>query len=142
MNSDDIRDNAVARRVRWKQLMQEFRGKIDVELAKRFEADHYDPTLLRVNPGSHSLCAHADLDPQPGWPQGVPFSPGGTFDAKVVDSRMAKQMSFAARWGSACGIAFDARKFLAAHAQFDWMEGVLKDRPTQPWTEFRAGAKK
>ncbi len=142
MNSDDIRDNAVARRVRWKQLMQEFSGKIDVELAKRFEADHYDATLLKVNPGSHSLCAHADLDPQPGWSQGVPFSPGGTFDAKVVDSRMAKQMAFAARWGSACGIAFDARKFLAAHAQFDWMEGILKDRPTQPWTEFRAGSKK
>ena len=35
---------------------------------------------------------------------------------------MAKEMSFAARWGSACGTAFDAEKFLAAHPQFDWMQ--------------------
>jgi hypothetical protein len=142
MNSDDIRGNAVARRVRWKQLMRQFGGKIDVELAKRFEADHYDETLLKVNPGSHSLCAHGDLDPQPGWPGSAPFNPSGTFDAKVVDSRMAKQMSFAARWGSACGTAFDAPKFLAAHSQFDWLDGLLKSRPAQPWTDFQAGGKK
>jgi len=141
-NSDDIRDNSVARRVRWKQLMRQFSGKIDVELAKRFEADHYDETLLKDNPGSHSLCAHGDLDPQPGWSGSVPFNPFGTFDAKVVDSRMAKQMSFAARWGSACGTAFDAPKFLAAHPQFDWLEGLLKSRPAWPWTQFQAGGKK
>lgn len=142
MRSDDIRDNAVARRVRWKRLMREFNGKIDVELAKRFEADHYDESLLKDHPGSQALCAHADLDPQPASSGAVPFSPAGTFDAKVVDSRMAKRMSFAARWGSACGMPFDAGKFLAAHPQFDWMEGILKDRPAQPWTEFQAGGKK
>jgi hypothetical protein len=125
-----------------KRLMQQFSGKIDVESAKRFEADHYDETLLKDSPGSHSLCAHGDLDPQPAWPGSVPFNPSGTFDAKVVDSRMAKQMSFAARWGSACGTAFDAHAFLAAHPQFDWMEGILKDRPIQPWTEFQAGGKR
>jgi len=82
------------------------------------------------------------LDPQPGWSGSVPFNPFGTFDAKVVDSRMAKQMSFAARWGSACGTAFDAPKFLAAHPQFDWLEGLLKSRPAWPWTQFQAGGKK
>jgi len=47
-------------------------------------------------------------------------------------------MSLYARWGSACGKAFDATKFLATHPQFDWMGGILKSRPSQPWTEFLA----
>lgn len=139
MNSEDIRNNAVSRRVRWKQLIEQYGGKIDVELAKRFEADHYDVLLQKDHPGSHTLCSHGDLDPEPGWPGGMPFEPAGTFDAKVVDSRMAKDMSFAARWGSACGIPFNASEFLAAHPQYSWMRGLLKDRPTETWTMFTAG---
>jgi hypothetical protein len=138
MNSEDIRNNPVSRRVRWNQLMTQSAGKIDLEMAKRFEADHYDTWLQKENPGSHSLCSHGDLDPEPGGSDSVPFNPAGTFDAKVVDSRMAKGMSFAGRWGSACGIPFDAAKFLVAHPQFSWMKGLLKDRPSQAWTVFTA----
>jgi hypothetical protein len=54
---------------------------------------------------------------------------------------MAKKMSFAARWGSACGAAFDAGQFLREHPQFDWMSGILKSRPSEPWTVFTAGEK-
>jgi len=25
------------------------------------------------------------------------------------------------------------------HPQFEWMTGLLRDRPTQPWTVFKAG---
>jgi hypothetical protein len=57
----------------------------------------------------------------------------------VIDTKHAKNMSFAARWGAACGKAFDARAFLAKHPQFDWMKDTLKSRPSQPWVEFRAG---
>jgi hypothetical protein len=139
-HSDDIRESNVARRVRWKQLMKQHAGKIDVELAKSFIADHFDPYLLKTNPGSRTLCAHAELDPQQvgGSARLEPFLPAGTFDGKVVDSAMAKRMAFTARWGSACGMPFNAAQFLEAHPQFDWMAGLLKDRPTQPWTEFRA----
>jgi hypothetical protein len=52
---------------------------------------------------------------------------------------MAKAMSFSARWCSACGRAFDAQQYLDAHPQFDWMANILKSRPTQPWTDFKAG---
>jgi hypothetical protein len=52
---------------------------------------------------------------------------------------MARQMSFAARWGSACGTAFDARKFLAAHPQYEWMKDILTSRPSEPWTTFAVG---
>ena len=129
----DIRNSSVARRVRWKQLMRENAGKIDVEKAKAFEADHYDTYLGRDNPGSRTLCGHFELNPGADNPN-TPYSPDGTFDAKVVDTAMAKTMSFAARWGSACGMAFDAKKFLADHPQFDWMRDILPSRPSEPWT--------
>ena len=136
----DIRASSVARRVRWKQLMREHRGKIDLAKAKAFEADHYDSYLQRVVPDGRTLCGHFELDREPAgaWP-GVPFGCAGTLDAKVVDSRMASQMAFAARWGSACGRAFKADRFLKEHPQFEWMTGVLSDRPSQPWADFRAG---
>jgi hypothetical protein len=137
----NIKTSSVARRVRWKQLMQENAGKINLEMAKGFEADHYD-TYLNVNtPSVRTLCSHPDLDPDI-YGGDIPFSPWGTLDGKVVDSKMAKEMSFVARWGSACGIPFDAKAFLEKHQQFDWMNGLLKDRPTQPWTLFKAGEDK
>ena len=102
-----------------------------MELAKSFLADHYDPWLQKEYPGSRTLCAHWELDSQlQGFPGFIPFDPAGTYDGKVVDTTMAKRMSFLARWGAACGTPFNAAKFLEAHPQFDWMVGLLKDRPT------------
>ena len=137
-NDEDIRFSSVARRVRWKQLMREHAGKIDLELAKRFEADHFDAFRGKEWPGGKSLCGHFERDPQ-AIGRGVPFGCMGTVDGKVVDAAMAKEMSFAARWGAACGMPFVAGEFLAAHPQFDWMNGLLKDRPREPWAVFRAG---
>jgi hypothetical protein len=137
----DIRLSSVARRVRWKQLMKENAGKIDLALGEKMEGDCYDACLRKENPGSRTLAGHFELEPELIAPTDgdVPFDPSGSFDAKVVDSRMAKAMSFAARWGSADGSAFDAPAFLAAHPQFDWQEGYLKSRPSEPWVEFKAG---
>jgi hypothetical protein len=139
-NDNDIRLSSVARRVRWRKLMTQHAGKIDARLARQFEADHYDSYLEKTHPGGRTLCGHYELDRYfwGSWPGG-PYYPAGTFDGKVVDSQMAKQMSFAARWGAACGRPFAAQKFLAAHPQFDWMRGTLQDRPSQPWIVFRAG---
>ena len=120
--------------------MKENAGKIDLELAEKMEGDVYDTCLNKENPGSRTLAGHFELDPQFTAESGdVPFAPFGSFDSKVVDSRMAKNMSFAARWGSADGTAFDAPAFLEAHPQFDWLEGYLKSRPAEPWVEFKAG---
>ena len=136
----DIRRSSVARRVRWKQLMRENAGKIDVERAKGMEADCYDTCFGRLNPSGRTLAGHFEMD-TPMYGNDIPFSPSGTFDAKVVDTAMARRMAFAARWGSADGTAFDAEAFLKAHPQFDWQEGVLKSRPAEPWVEFQAGEK-
>jgi hypothetical protein len=56
----------------------------------------------------------------------------------VVDSRLAKEMAFMARWGSGCGTPFDAVEFLRRHPQFDWMTGILRSRGSNPWTEVRS----
>lgn len=137
LKETDIRNSDVARRVRWHQLMKEYKGKITVEAAKGFEADHQDTFLKQERLGSRSLCAHWESETTD--PSSAPFDPYGTVDAKVVDSRMAKRMAFVARWGSGCGTAFDAARFLEEHPQFDWMKDILTNRGSYPWTEFRAG---
>ena len=136
----DIRISDVARRVRWKQLMSQYAGRIDLAAGKLFEADHFDAYLGEEHPGERSICGHWDLESKPiqQWPT-EPNGPWGTVDAKVVDTKMAKQMSFAARWGSACGMAFDAPKYLAEHPQYEWMKDILQSRPSEPWTTFAAG---
>ncbi len=134
----DIRKSAAARRVRWKQLLLQNKGRISTKLAEAFLADDYDVYLRKRNPGGRALCGHFELDPEPfGGPE--PFEPTGTFDGKVVDTKLAKDMSFLGRWGSADGRAFYAEKFLVDHPQYDWQRGLLKDRPSQPWTSFHAG---
>jgi hypothetical protein len=139
-NETDIKQSSVARRVRWKQLMKEYAGKINIENAEKFESDHYDTYLNKTIQDVRDLCAHGDLDAQFNG-EGNPYSPGGTVDGKVVDSKMAKKMSFVARWGAACGTAFDAKKFLNEHPQYDWMSSILKDRPSEPWTVFSTNEK-
>ena len=137
-SEQDIRISSVARRVRWKQLMKENAGKIDLGLAEKLEADHFDTYLNTINPGLRTLCSHPELDPDP-YGADIPYAPWGTLDGKVVDSKLAKQMSFVARWGSACGTPFSARAYLEKHQQFDWMTGLVKDRPAQPWATFKSG---
>jgi hypothetical protein len=136
-NETDIRISDVARRVRWKQLMKQYKGKITLELAKAFEGEHMDTYLGQERLGARSLCAHWEYENTD--PTEPPFEPYGTVDAKVVDSRMAKRMSFAARWGAGCGTAFDPAAFLANHPQFEWMTGILRARGSHPWSVFTAG---
>jgi len=135
----DIRMPAGARRVRLTQLMEEHYGEIDVEAAQEVLADHYDVYLQKEdNPCSRTVEGHYELDRFEYWGARLPYQPAGAVDGKVMDSNMAKDLSFWARWGSSSGMAFDAKKFLAEHTQYSHLEGYLKDRPTQPWTLFKA----
>jgi hypothetical protein len=136
-NDDDIRRPSVARRVRWKQLMKQNAGRIDVALAQSMLADCYDTCTNAVQPSARTIAGHSELDPAQFG--GTPYYPAGAFDCKVVDAAMARRMTFEARWGSADGTAFDADRFLTDHPQFDWMAGILKSRPVEPWAEFHSG---
>lgn len=138
---DDVRDFCVARRVRWKQLMKKYYGKIDVEVAKRMLADHYDVYLEQEKPSFRTICGHWELDN--GMVPGTlgAYLPGGAVDGKVVDSEMAENWKIWAKWGSSCDIGFNAREFLDKHPQYEWLEGYLKDLPAQPWTIFPSDMK-
>ena len=139
-NEVNIKNANIARRVRWKQLMKEHKGMIDLEKAEAFLADHTDTYLNTTVPGSRGLCGHMELDAQMNGLD-EPFYPLGAYDGKVVDSKMAKRMSFRAHWGSPCNIPFIAADYLKAHPQYDWMEGLITDRPAEQWVDFVAGEK-
>ncbi|MGA3213319.1 MAG: C45 family peptidase [Terriglobales bacterium] len=142
-DSDDLSLSANARRVRWRHLMHDNRGKIDVAMGQRFLADHYDSFEKRGDaPSERSLCGHIDLSPRgfKGWLE--PYYPGGTAQNKVMDSDMAGNMMFTAFLGHACGRDFKAQPFLAEHGEYGWQAPVLRDLDAGGWTTFRTGDKK
>jgi hypothetical protein len=126
--------------VRLGELMDKHKGKINIEIAKQIISDHYDVYLLKdENPCSRTVCSHYDLDAREYMSQAdrpKPFSPHGAVDGSVVDSTLAKQMSFVMRYGNSCGIAFDKNTFCDQHMQWNIFRPYLKDRPTQPWSTF------
>lgn len=124
-------DSANARHVRWLQLMAEYKGKIDVAAAEKFEADHYDTYLKKWAPSERTLCGHHDLSPT-----GTAYNDSGAVENKAIDSTLASQMSFMAAAGHACGIDFKAADWLAAHPQYKWEAPLLHDMDAFPWTKF------
>jgi hypothetical protein len=136
----DIRRHQGARHVRLEELMDKYKGKINIEIAKEIIADHYDVYLLKDNnPCSRTVCSHYDLDAreymsQEGRPK--PFSAHGAVDGFVMDSELTKRMAFIGRFGNSCGIPFDKNEYCDKHIQWNILRPYLHNRPTQPWSEF------
>jgi hypothetical protein len=136
----DVRRHQGARLVRLGDLMDEHKGKIDIDIAKKIIADHYDVYLEKDNNlCSRTVCAHYELDAReymsdPGRPK--PYAPRGAVDGIVCDTHLAKKMSFDARWGSSCGTPFKVADFLKKHRQYAKFGPYLRDRPSEPWTIF------
>ena len=139
---DDVRDFCVSRRVRWNQMMKKNFGKVDVEIAKKMLADHYDVYLGKEEPSFRTICGHWELDN--GMVPGTmgAFLPGGAVDGKVVDSKMVKNWQLWAKWGSSCDIGFNAKEFLEKHPQYEWQKDYLVDMEAEPWTVFPVEGKK
>ena len=134
----DVRRHQGARQVRLTELMDENKGKLDVEIAKKIIADHYDVYLLKDNnPCSRTVCSHYDLDAREYMSQSDrprPFAPHGAIDGAVVDSNLAKEMKICMRFGNSCGIPFVAKDYFKKHIQWKVFEPYVFDRLTQPWT--------
>ena len=136
----DVRRHQGARLVRLGDLMDENKGKLNIEVAQKIIADHYDVYLLKEdNPCSRTVCSHYDLDAReymsaPGRPK--PFSPHGAVDGIVCDTNLAKKMGFIGRFGNSCGMPFIKDEFCKKHRQYYKFCPYLKDRLSQPWTEF------
>ena len=136
----DIRRHQGARLVRLGDLMDEHKGKINIDIAKKIISDHYDVYLEKDNhPCSRSVCSHYDLDAREymsDQSRPKPFAPRGAIDGVVCDTAMAEKMTFDARWGSSCGIPFKADEYFKKHRQYAKFAPYIKDRPSEPWTEF------
>jgi len=142
-NAEDLSKSPNARRLRWQQLMQENRGKIDATLGERFLADHYDTFEKKEQPNERTLCGHVDLSPRvvKSWSQ-YAYAPAGAVIGKVADSAMAERMTMAARFGHPCGGDFKAQSFLAQHPEYAWEAPALHDMDAGPWSTFSIGQKK
>jgi hypothetical protein len=129
----------LARKARWEQLIFEHKGKIDLELAKRFETDDFDVIERKNQANERTLCGRVEISPRgvPEW-DWAPFFPGGTVQAKVTDGALTDRMVF---WGQVGhhGSDFVAETFLKEHKEYEWMRGQLKDMKGGPWTRFEVG---
>ncbi len=132
----------LARKTRWEQMVKESAGKIDVETIKQMEADKYDSFEKQEGPNERSLCGCVERSPRgiPEWDWGK-FFPGGTVQAKAVDAQMAAKMQIWAAMGHPCGYDFVAANFLKQHPEYGWMNGILRDMPSHPWTSFASSMK-
>ncbi len=136
----DIRRHQGARLVRLGDLMDEHKGKINIDIAKKIIADHYDVYLNKEdNPCSRTVCSHYDLDAREymsDQSRPKPFAPHGAVDGIVCDTNLAKKMAFEGRFGNSCGIPFIKDEFCKKHRQYYKFCPYLHDRLSQPWTEF------
>jgi hypothetical protein len=142
-NSSDMASSPNARKVRWGQLVEENKGKIDAELAEKFLSDHYDTYEKKEDADERTLCGHVESSPRgiPEWDWN-PYYPGGAVQGKSMDSSMAKSMSFYARRGHPCGADFLAEDFLKKHPEYEWERSVLPNMEAGPWSLFKAGERK
>lgn len=140
----DIRRHQGARMVRLEELMDQHKGKINIEIAKQIIADHYDVYLLKENPCSRTVCSHYEIDAREYMSQSdrpKPFAPHGAVDGIVCDSFHAKNMSFVGRFGNSCGTPFVVENYAKLNRQYSKFIPYLKDRPSQPWTELKSKLK-
>ncbi|RLE94159.1 MAG: hypothetical protein DRN04_04470 [Thermoprotei archaeon] len=112
-----------ARYVRLNQLFEEYYGKIDLELAKKFISDDYDVYLQKKTPTHRtvSMCGE------------VIGTPWGAVDAKVADSSLIKKLQTLAIWGHPNKMAFDAEDFLKKNPKWSWQKDYLVDFPSNEW---------
>ncbi len=133
----DMSISANARHKRWDDLMAENKGRIDVKMAEKFLADHYDTFAGKRAPSERTLCGHVDLSPRGSKPWQAPYGMAGTVQNKAADAAMAEKMELVAAMGHACGLNFKAADHLKKHPEFAWQKDILRDLDSYPWTKFQ-----
>ena len=138
-NPNDMQSSPNARKVRWEQLLNQNKGKIDLALAQQMLADHFDSAEQKTDADERTLCGHVDSNERgiAIWNWGA-FYPGGAVQGKATDSTMAQEMKLVARMGHPCGEDFLAKPFLAAHPEYNWQAPYLRDMKAGPWTMFQS----
>ena len=112
-----------------------FYSKININNAMIILSDHYDSFLNKQIMNKRSICKHSELDVE-GTIKVKPFSPVGCIDGKVVDSELAKNLSFMGRFGSSCGRRFSIKKYIENHPEHKEWEKYLDDFPHFKWVKI------
>jgi hypothetical protein len=130
----DISSSIGNRRVQFEKLVEKYRGRIDTDIVKRILTDHYDNHLGKTEANSRTICKHGYSDNGEGG-AGIPYRPVGAYDTKVVDSALAKRMTFLAHWGPPCGMPFSVKDHMKKHPEWkDWAEHLV-DFPRRGWVD-------
>lgn len=140
-NMKDQAISANARRIRWEQLMKEWKGRIDVKAGQRFLSDAVDSFTGKTDPNERTLCGRIDLSPRGVVSWVPPFGLAGAVQNKVADASMAGHLSFTGAIGPQCGPPFNASRYLAKRPENNWARPYLKDMPARPWTTLTAAPK-
>lgn len=120
-NPDPKRNGCEVRRARWNLLLDQNKGQVDAEMAKKFLGD----TTAAPGVGGSSLCFRGDL---------AFGGLDGQVNAKVVTSDMAAKMQIWVRAGFADGSELKAKDFIAKHPNYAKLAPFLRDFVAQPWT--------
>jgi len=132
MDFNNISTSSGARNYRLNELLNgEYKGKINIENSKKIIADHYDTRLRRTEMNRRSICSHCEHDIEVS--RYDPFELYGCTDAKVVNSAMAKTLTFHGRFGSGCGRKFNIKKHIRLHPEFKPWEKVVRDFIPYNW---------
>lgn len=113
-------------------LNQQYYGKIDIPSSKKIIGDHYDINLGKNSMNRRVICKHPELDLL------AKYKPYSCTDAKVITSKMAKDLSFLGIFGSGCGKRnFKKSEYIRLHPEYkDWSEH-LEDMPIKKWVEIK-----
>lgn len=132
---DNIQHSIGARNIRFEQLLfTKYKNHINISNAKRILADHYDVFENRIHPGIRTICKHTELSNDPLLK--TKFYPQGAIDGKVINTTMARRMSFWGKFGSSCSIGFNKREYLEKHPQYSEWKDFLTDLPERHWTRI------
>ena len=136
----DTADNSSspnARKLRWEEIKKEYKGKIDIEVAKKFMGDHHDSFNNIDKASSLTLCGHVETDSAGIACWNYPgYFPEGAVQGKATDGSLASEMKLWAIIGHPCGEPFIATDFLSKHPDYDYMKEILRDMPSQVWSLF------
>ncbi len=127
-----------ARHERWLQLMDEYKGRIDIAAGQKFLADHHDTFEGQTDPDERTLCGHGELSARGLGSWQPPYAPVGAVQNKVADAAGIAKLTFTAALGHSCGIDFKVGPHLEKYTEFAWQKDILRDMNSRPWTYFSA----
>jgi hypothetical protein len=131
----DIKTSSGSRNKRLNDLLNEkYKGKINMENAKKILADHYDEFLKKSILNSKGICKHVELETEK--TTRPPHYPFGCTDSKVVNSELASKLTFWGKFGCGCGEPFTVKDYLEKHPEYNDWGKVLVDRPNNKWLKI------